>query len=454
MKLLLVHVLHVFFASAGALFQLSAAALHTLDNGVIAVGVDTARGGSITHLSQSGKNQSVINVYDMGREVQLSFYSGPDSYEPSPGSQACNTTWHRGNWPWNPIGAGDVAGHSGEVLSIQEDPTKTSLYVRSRPLQWACDKVPCECVFEKWIRLDGTAVVVDARLSNARSDHTAYSVHNQELPAVYTVGTLYRLFSYNGTEPFTDGPLTEFDTTGAIWTPGNFLASEHWAAMTDASGDWGLGVFHPQTVAMSGGFAGKGGSGGPSDANTGYIAPNHFELLDWNITYNFSFHLILGNLKDIRTYAYQQQTKGLIPACFNSVFSLDRQHFYYENAADTGVPRAAWHVIMELDDPQLIGPPCLWNAQEHHLLLINASFSSVQASTSAQVFWNKNGIHASFTEENSVHFSITADEKFHTYTVNLSQSPNYSGTIFGIRFDPVEAGTKGAFVDLVSITLT
>ena len=29
------------------------------------------------------RNENVINVYDMGREVQMSFYGGPDDYEPS-----------------------------------------------------------------------------------------------------------------------------------------------------------------------------------------------------------------------------------------------------------------------------------------------------------------------------------------------------------------------------------
>ena len=63
----------------------------------------------ISVVAVSGKDASVINTHDMGREVQLSFYSGPSQYEPSPGSQQCNTSWRQGNWPWNPIGAGEGA---------------------------------------------------------------------------------------------------------------------------------------------------------------------------------------------------------------------------------------------------------------------------------------------------------------------------------------------------------
>ena len=61
---------------------------------------------SLHNNSASDNNESVINIHDMGREVQLSFYSGPDVYEPSPGSEQCNTSWRFGVWPWNPIGAG------------------------------------------------------------------------------------------------------------------------------------------------------------------------------------------------------------------------------------------------------------------------------------------------------------------------------------------------------------
>lgn len=42
-----------------------------LDNGVITVGVDPTRGGSLSYLSQSGKNYSVINRHDLGREIQV-----------------------------------------------------------------------------------------------------------------------------------------------------------------------------------------------------------------------------------------------------------------------------------------------------------------------------------------------------------------------------------------------
>lgn len=425
--------------------------LTVVDNGVIIVGVDSNRGGSITYLSQSGSDFNVINSYDMGREVQLSFYSGPNGYEPSPGSEACNTEWYHGEWPWNPIGAGDVIGHGGTVLSIEVNKSTFSLYVRSRPLQWACDNVECECIYEKWIELRGTAVVVQARLTNDRSDKTAYGGFTQELPAVYTIGLLYRLFTYNGTSPFTGGSLVELNTDGPIWTPGMFTATESWAAMVDSTGTWGLGVYQPETMRISAGFFGTRGSGGPSDSQTGYIAPNQDEIIDWNIRYNFTYHLVLGNLDTIRSYVYQNRP---VP-CLSYSFISDRQHFTFNNAADSGMPDGYWHVVMEQNDPQLVGPVCLWDAEKYPVLGIYAAYSPTQVSTTAQVFWSSTAMPGpQFSEAQSVRFTIVPDGKARLYEVDLSTNPMYTGALYCLRFDPVDSGMAGSFVDVFSILPT
>ncbi len=54
-----------------SLVALARGDLVLLDNGVITVGVDPTRGGSLSYLSQSGKNYSVINRHDLGREIQV-----------------------------------------------------------------------------------------------------------------------------------------------------------------------------------------------------------------------------------------------------------------------------------------------------------------------------------------------------------------------------------------------
>ena len=69
----------------------SQAAMSYLDNGVVKVGVDLAKGGSITYLSVSGTANNVINSYDLGRQVQQSYYSGPSLYNPS---NNINPSWN------------------------------------------------------------------------------------------------------------------------------------------------------------------------------------------------------------------------------------------------------------------------------------------------------------------------------------------------------------------------
>jgi hypothetical protein len=74
------------------LTKASQAAMSYLDNGVVKVGIDLAKGGSITYLSKSGTANNIINSYDLGRQVQQSYYSGPSLYDP----------YNNINPSWNP----------------------------------------------------------------------------------------------------------------------------------------------------------------------------------------------------------------------------------------------------------------------------------------------------------------------------------------------------------------
>jgi hypothetical protein len=137
-----------------------------LDNGVVRVGIDLTRGGSIGFLADAHTpTTNLINTHDMGREVQLSYYSGPSFYNPPTAEYpagACNRLFRGQEWPWNPIGAGDVDGNHGDILNLTHD--GTSAHVLTRPLQWACHHVACDCTFEQTFSLHtpaGTGVRVD-----------------------------------------------------------------------------------------------------------------------------------------------------------------------------------------------------------------------------------------------------------------------------------------------------
>ena len=53
-----------------------------LDNGRLRLGVDLSIGGAITHLSETNRGKNMINSHDWGRQIQMSFYSGPVPFVP------------------------------------------------------------------------------------------------------------------------------------------------------------------------------------------------------------------------------------------------------------------------------------------------------------------------------------------------------------------------------------
>lgn len=122
-----------------------------LNNGVIKVGVDLDLGGSITYLAASG-GENMINNFDWGRQLQMSFYSGPVPFflhDKKP-----LKAWE--GLGWNPIQSGDCFGNRTKVIVYKNNGKE--IYLKSIPMQWPLDRVPGECTFESWISLAGNAV--------------------------------------------------------------------------------------------------------------------------------------------------------------------------------------------------------------------------------------------------------------------------------------------------------
>ncbi len=299
------------------------------ENEKLRLGVNLALGGAVTYLAEHGK-PNLINSYDWGRQVQMSFYSGPNPFEPA-GSTVLESWKYLG---WNPIQCGDCFGHRSEILDYRCE--NGEIYVKCIPMHWPMDNYPGECTFEVWYRLRENRVEVTSRLNNNRPDHTQYDARSQELPAVYTNGPWYKLVSYIGSEPFTGGEVSALCTkeNGLGWPWIGYRPTEHWAALVDDDG-YGLGVYNGMTAHFIGGFAGKMGEGGPKDANTGYISPTRFEVLDHNIVYDYHYSLIVGTVEDIRRAA-----KELHPADETNeyVFDTSRRGFFYRDIQDAGLP--------------------------------------------------------------------------------------------------------------------
>ena len=398
-----------------------------LDNGLVRVGVDLDLGGVITHVSPTGggSEANLVNEHDTGREVQQSYYSGGDSGTPCPG-------WI-GNW--NPVGAGDCNGDRSTVLTYSND--GTTIYVKSRPLLRPVLHVPCECTFEQWITLAGRAVQVRNRLVNDRADKAQYFARWQELPLFFSVGRLGHLFTYVGSSPYSGGALTEI--SAELPNAAQFRATEQWAANVDGTGS-GLGIVSPEVQTFLGGFWGTRGVGGPYDDSAGYIAPVRPEVLDWNISYDYSYALVVGTLAQIRDYAvaHRPDTRP------DYHFSTDRQGWWFVNATDSGAPiTGPLHVLLDLEDPQMLGPDTFWNAEDVPKLYIRAAYHSSQ--NHAELLWR--APWEDYDGSRRVEFAFKNDGAFHTYAIDLA-GPGYAGPIGSIRFDPVLRGEGGATVDV------
>lgn len=410
-----------------------------LDNGIIKLGVDLDRGGSIGFLADVKKGGNVVNVHDLGRWIGQSYYSGPKPFG------IAHPAWK--GWPWNPVGAGDVYGNPSKLLDKKND--GKVLYVKSIPMQWALENVPGDCTFETWILLEDRAIQVRNRLTNKRKDKRQYSAMDQELPAIYTIGKLHRLMAYTGDSPFTGKPLQEVPKQPAKedkpqWT--TFFAAEHWVALVDDE-DWGLGIIQPGVVRFLGGFSGKPNTGGPADDPCGYAAPLRQEILDHNIVYDYRYTLVLDSLPNIRKKAYRQRPKSSLP---DYRFTNDRRHWWFVNLEDTGWPiKDCLRMKVERDDPQMYGPEECWDAKDAPKIFLRAAYRTKHRT--AELFW-ETARKPGFRSEQSVKFTVRPDGEVHTYEVDLSACANYRGRIRRLRFDPVEAGGADESVDVELIS--
>lgn len=420
-----------------------------LENEDIRIGVNLDIGGAITYLSPVDSDENIVNSYDWGRQIQMSFYSGPTPFEPE-------GTELREFWKflgWNPIQSGDTYSNKSEVLAYTND--GTTLYVQCRPMHWPLNNFPGECTFETWITLDGNTARVRSKLNNARPDTTQYPARGQELPAVYTNGNYYRLFTYDGQQPYSDGPLRQitkvWDTSKGVAVEGgpwdHWSATENWAALVRED-DFGVGIWSPGTYAFKGGFAGTPGAGGPKDAPTGYIAPTRREILDHDIEYSYDYVLIVGDLKAIRSYVYEHANGNVLP---DYTFAQDRQSWFLVDCTDAGWPlEGKWRINLSGAQPRLIGPETFWTAQPGDVVVVRGAFDT--GVDIATLHWEGRG--ADGPSRGSTSFDVIADGVMRDYTVNIASGEAYRGVCTRLEIRPSHDGQPERTVTIESIRLS
>ena len=424
--------------------------LEFIDNGTIKLGISKDLGGAITYISKSGSDENVINNFDWGRQIQMSFFSGPVPYHEA--GQKPKDHWkHIG---WNPIQAGDDHGNGSKITKLTKK--DGSLYVKCIPMQWPLNNLPGECTYESYIVLKGNTAEVRSRLVNARSDKTQYPGRHQELPAVYTNGPYYRLMTYRGDKPFTGGEVVRIPKKQGGGFPWNYwLATENWAALVNDD-NWGLGIYKPNNALFIGGFAGKEGKGATNDNPTGYIAPLQTEILDHNITYEYRYTLILGSLNEIRAHAVREGKGAGLP---DWKFEKDRQHWRYQAAGKQGTD-AGWPIqgFIELDLGKkgiaAVSPPTVWQAKDAPVLHIEAAFKTKQKQAAvAWITYDGKNHNPAFDPKNLLHFDIKGDGRCRIYKVKLSDADSYRGAMSYLFVRPTLKPEEGGWVKISRIRL-
>ncbi len=415
-----------------------------LENGEVRMGMDLSLGGAVTFLSSREHPGNLINSFDLGRQIQMSHYSGPWPFE-------VEDKKPRAHWAglgWNPIQTGDDYLNPSKVIEHRHDGHE--LYIKCIPMQWPLDNVPGDCTFETWTTLDGPLIRMRFRCTNQRLDKTFYRACAQELPAVYTISALGRVMSYTGDRPFTGGALTHLrNDWRAKWPWTSFVATERWAALVDTN-DWGLGVFKDDAGEFHGGISCAEVSEDPMANPTAYLAPIQREHFDHNIVYEHQTLFMVGRLQEIRR-RFNDIASKTPPAW---TFEKDRQHWTLLNATDQGLPLSGeWVVRFNQRSeraPRLLGPTFCWRAEQAKTIELQLRYTGKK--TTARLLWTKLGDN-DFKSDQSLTFELVPDAKSRVYRVDLAAAPTYGGLITGLALDPVATAETAEFIAVKHIKL-
>jgi len=416
-----------------------------IDNGVVRLAVDLNRGGAITYLTATSNGKNMVNAYDLGRMIQPSFYAGPVPFKPN--GKEPYYLW--ANLGWNPLQTGDAYGNTSQVIAFQN--YGDQLYIKTRPMIWPLPAEPAECTFETWIQLDNNTVKIRHRLNNGRSDQTQYSATAQELPAISVTAGYHNAYAYTGEQPFTNGALTQikYQRSESVTDTKGLICPENWIAMVNDA-NWGLGVWKPNHYYFLTNKNGPDVEGDETSFSCSYLSPSTYEILDHNIQYDYEYTLILGTVDQIRQFVYAQSRPTAGP---DYRFTADRQHWWYYQGSDTG-----WPINNELNLPLdkgnflMVGPPVQWQAANTAKIYVKAAFNT--DAKYARLRWKRPG-DPELLNDRILDFPIINDGAYHTYTLDMTQVPSWSGTIVELAMEPAvdEKGGPGKFAKIQSISM-
>jgi hypothetical protein len=124
-----------------------------------------------------------------------------------------------------------------------------------------------------------------------------HPARHQELPAIFVDRKLNVLATFNGSNPWSNGPLSFLMPGG---TGEYYKLTEKWAAYVDDATGYGLGVFSPTADQLVAYRVGPDGSSALSDCS--YMAPIVTAAIKPGMRFSYEYYLAIGRLDQIRKW--------------------------------------------------------------------------------------------------------------------------------------------------------
>ena len=198
---------------------------------------------------------NLVNIHDLGREIQQSYYSmvgEENGYAPT------EEVLYNATLRYNPVQAGSTGDKQSQIIDFAQ--TETTLYVKTRPLEWFFDNRLSDSYMENTYILDGNgALHVYNRFVNFSqfTDMDKTPLTAQELPAVYLVHPLNYFYCETREGTIFDNRLSPLPTstqkqslshtvTGPYhYALKNEMLLSEWAAFVNEN-QFGVGIYMPK----------------------------------------------------------------------------------------------------------------------------------------------------------------------------------------------------------------
>lgn len=263
-----------------------------IDDGTLRVGTSLGMGGAITYVARINANvveyidadgntcigpladttgvdviskeANLVNIYDLGREIQQSFYW---PVKPQHGYVPTSDKKYPGDLNYNPIQCGSAGSVGPQIVDYYY--TEDEIYVKAYGADWYLVNQVDATYFETWLSFgnDGTLVVKN-RITNfgqfVNTDGLEFV--NQESPAFYSVYPLDYFYAETVDGTIFDNELSAVGSGSILSSATDTTSGPYWYNMSanKISNSWvafvtekkfGLGIYNPSAdcyVASSG----------------------------------------------------------------------------------------------------------------------------------------------------------------------------------------------------------